>query len=242
MSENNLTTEVKEILFCGSEDQLVHIREVMAEYQCFKVVQAAEIKAVQEFDEQSALPLVIGIPGTDVELPYIASPELISRYIPEVGDYLVLYENDYVSISPKAAFEEGYSKIEFAEVDGAEELGIPAEHMGQVTAIAKMCHEVNRAYCMALREEQPTWEMAPQWQIDSAIKGVAFHILNPDASPSASHDSWMAEKAVAGWKYGKVKNAEKKEHPRFVPFHHLPVEQQAKDYIFRAIVRQALGE
>lgn len=122
-----------------------------------------------------------------------------------------------------------------------DELMVPKEHIDQITVIAKMCHEVNRAYCAALREEQPSWEDAPQWQIDSAIKGVAFHILTPDSGPDASHMSWMSQKVLDGWKYGKVKDADKKTHPCMVPFHHLPVEQQAKDYIFRAIVHQAIN-
>lgn len=234
------TKEVINVVISGDDGATVHIREVMAEYQCFKVVQAAEIKSLDTFEDRQGLALTIGIPGTDIELPYYASEELTARYTPTVGDYIVLYENDYVSFSPKKVFEEGYNKIEFADVGGDSDLGVPQEHMGQVKAIAKMCHEVNRAYCAALREEQPSWEMAPQWQIDSAIKGVAFHILNPDAPASASHDSWMTEKVVAGWKYGKVKDAKKKEHPCMVPFHHLPAEQQAKDHIFSAIVKQAI--
>lgn len=58
-----------------------------------------------------------------------------------------------------------------------------------------------------------------------------------DASPSASHDSWLKEKREQGWKYGPVKDADKKEHPCFVPYDELPVEQRTKDYIFSAIVK-----
>lgn len=39
-----------------------------------------------------------------------------------------------------------------------------------------------------------------------------------------------------GWKYGPIKDADKKEHPCMVPFADLPAAQQAKDYIFRAVV------
>lgn len=46
----------------------------------------------------------------------------------------------------------------------------------------------------------------------------------------------MKDKTEAGWKYGPVKDEVKKEHPCYVPFNELPVEQQAKDYIFRQIV------
>ena len=39
--------------------------------------------------------------------------------------------------------------------------------------IAKVCHEVNRAYCMSQGDgSQPRWEDAPDWQKQSAISGV----------------------------------------------------------------------
>lgn len=103
--------------------------------------------------------------------------------------------------------------------------------------IARICHEVNRAYCQALGDDsQPAWEGAPQWQRDSALKGVELHLLNPHAGPQASHESWMRQKLDDGWQYGPVKAAERKEHPCLVPFDQLPREQQAKDFIFRSIV------
>jgi hypothetical protein len=36
--------------------------------------------------------------------------------------------------------------------------------------------------------------------------------------------------------YGEVKNTETKEHPCFMPYDHLPVEQKSKDYLFKQIV------
>lgn len=105
-------------------------------------------------------------------------------------------------------------------------------------AIAKICHEVNRAYCSALGDHaQPAWSDAPEWQRSSAIKGVEFTIANPDAPPSASHDSWLKEKRDTGWKYGPVKDPVRKEHPCFVPYDELPLEQKVKDYLFQAVVR-----
>ena len=103
--------------------------------------------------------------------------------------------------------------------------------------IARVCHEVNRAYCQSLGDDsQPEWEAAPEWQRKSAIDGVAFHVANPDAGVEASHENWLRAKLDDGWTCGLVKNAERKEHPCMVPFKLLPEEQQAKDYIFRAIV------
>lgn len=104
-------------------------------------------------------------------------------------------------------------------------------------AVAKVCHETNRAYCAGLGDHsQKPWEEAPEWQRASAIKGVLFHLDNPNASASASHDSWLAEKKADGWKYGPVKDAEKKEHPCFVAFEELPKDQQAKDFLFKSVV------
>jgi hypothetical protein len=111
----------------------------------------------------------------------------------------------------------------------------------ETEAIAKVCHEANRAYCATIGDNsQPAWEEAPDWQKQSAIKGVEFHLTalrsGNKPSPSASHESWLAEKREAGWKFGPVKDAEKKEHPCFIPYDGLPVEQRLKDYIFSGIV------
>lgn len=106
-----------------------------------------------------------------------------------------------------------------------------------IEQIAIVAHTINKAYCTALGDNsQQGWNDAPAWQKDSAIKGVQFHLENPDAGPSASHDSWMKQKLEEGWKYGPVKDAEKKEHHCIVPFDELPKEQQAKDFLFRQIV------
>lgn len=103
--------------------------------------------------------------------------------------------------------------------------------------VARVAHEVNRAYCQAIGDEsQPTWEQAPEWQRESAINGVRFHLAHRDATPAASHENWMHAKLADGWAYGPVKNAEAKTHPCLVPFVDLPIEQQVKDYLFRAVV------
>lgn len=105
-----------------------------------------------------------------------------------------------------------------------------------VEDIARVCHEVNRAYCRSLGDEsQPAWEDAPVWQRESAMRGVELH-LTTCAGPEASHESWMAQKQRDGWVYGEKKDPDAKTHPCMVPFDQLPQEQQAKDHIFRAVV------
>lgn len=105
-------------------------------------------------------------------------------------------------------------------------------------AIAMICHEANRALCLSHGDDsQRPWDQAEGWQRDSAIKGVEFARANPDAGDSAQHDAWMADKIAEGWVYGAKKDPVAKTHPCIVPFGDLPAHQQAKDALFRAIVR-----
>lgn len=103
--------------------------------------------------------------------------------------------------------------------------------------IGRIAHEVNRGYCHAIGDHsQVAWEDAPAWQRDSAVLGVKLHLADPSAGPEASHNSWMAQKLAEGWKWGEEKRPSLKLHPCIMPFDKLPVEQRAKDYIFRAVV------
>lgn len=114
---------------------------------------------------------------------------------------------------------------------------MPVISRAKAEVIARVAHEINRAYCQALGDDsQPVWQDAPAWQKNSAISGVMFHNDNPDAGPDLSHAAWLAEKEAAGWKYGPVKDPERREHPCYVPFCDLPPEQKAKDYLFRQVV------
>ena len=106
-----------------------------------------------------------------------------------------------------------------------------------VENVAKIAHELNASYCRSIGDDsQLSWEDAPEWQKESAVNGVKFHLEHPDASPSASHESWLKQKTEEGWKYGAVKNPETKEHPCFVPYEQLPTEQKSKDYLFKQVI------
>jgi len=104
-------------------------------------------------------------------------------------------------------------------------------------AIARVCHQVNKAYCEAIGDKtQVDWEDAPEWQQSAALSGVEMHIEKPNAGPEASHDAWAQTKIDDGWTYGNEKDPEAKKHPCLIPFDKLPQEQQAKDFIFKSIV------
>lgn len=110
-----------------------------------------------------------------------------------------------------------------------------------IEQIARIAHETNRAYCASIGDDsQPSWDDAPEWQKDSARNGVRFHLAahaeGRTPSPSASHDSWLEQKRADGWSYGPVKDATLKQHPCFVSYDELPVEQRLKDYLFGHVV------
>lgn len=110
----------------------------------------------------------------------------------------------------------------------------------KIEAIARVCHEANRAYCASLGDmSQLSWDLAPQWQKQSAILGVMFHLENPNSVASDSHANWTKVKVAEGWVYGEKKdpNANPPTHHCLVPFEQLPVEQQLKDHLFLGIVR-----
>jgi len=103
--------------------------------------------------------------------------------------------------------------------------------------VAKICHQANKAYCESLGNySHNDWDKSPDWQKKSAIRGVNFHHDHPIAPISCAHEEWMREKIETGWKYGPIKNLDKKEHPCMISFHKLSPEQQMKYYLFRNIV------
>lgn len=106
-----------------------------------------------------------------------------------------------------------------------------------IEQIARICHEANRTLCAATGDPaQVPWEEAPEWQRASTFHSVRFHLENPDAPASASHEAWMREKEENGWRHGEVKDADARTHPSLIPFEQLPPVEKAKDHLFRGIV------
>lgn len=102
---------------------------------------------------------------------------------------------------------------------------------------AKIIHQANKAYCESIGDfSQKDWKEAHEHQKESVIKGVHFHLDNPNASPEDSHNSWLKEKSEKGWQYGEVKDEVAKTHPAFLPYNMLPEEQKVKDFIFLGIM------
>lgn len=111
--------------------------------------------------------------------------------------------------------------------------------MGSITIeyIAQTCHEANRVLQEALGEPvNPPWSETTEEMRTSAVDGVRQPYLQ-GSYPAHNHENWLKFKEAHGWKYGPVKNEEKKEHPCFVSYDQLPPEQKVKDHLFISIVR-----
>jgi len=102
--------------------------------------------------------------------------------------------------------------------------------------IARVCHEANRAIQVIQGDLAPSphWDDAPEWQIASAIDGVAR--AAGGTNPEKLHESWCVLKRADGWVFGEVKDADAKTHPCLVPYAELPEDQKIKDHLFSAIV------
>lgn len=204
----------------------------MPRYQCSKIVRALKIAdVVHRFTDTSSEGGAELVPVAGDYAAIHVDGDFVTRHQPRAGGYLVVYEDGYQSFSPAAPFEAGYALLD----DAGRRSSLSIERIAQV------CHEANRAYCASIGDlSQPTWDYAPDWQRQSAINGVRFHLeaheRGEKPAPSASHDSWLEEKRVAGWCYGPEKNPELKQHPCFVAYEELPLEQRLKDSLFGNIV------
>lgn len=108
-----------------------------------------------------------------------------------------------------------------------------------IVKIARMAHQLNKEYCETFMDDhsQPEWEDAPDWQKESSVNGVKFTLANIEVTPEDSHKNWYDFKLKDGWKYGPVKDPEKKEHPCMVTYEELPKGQKVKDALYQSTVK-----
>lgn len=178
------------------------------------------------------------VPGTTVTICHIT---LDNGYSVRGESACVNPANFRQDIGERIAHDDAFRKLWplfgflLAEANHRRGQGVPAV---PVDLIARTAHEVNRAVCEFHGDHsQAPWSEAQPWQRESAVKGIAFALENPDVPASTQHDAWMADKLADGWTHGEVKDADAKTHPCIVPYDQLPPEQRIKDHTFRAVVR-----
>jgi hypothetical protein len=84
------------------------IDNLLPRWQSHKIVRAAKI--IQVFQD-GIMELDVHNPETGLCACVAPADKMFARYRPVEGDYYVVYDDGYASISPRAAFEEGYHKL-----------------------------------------------------------------------------------------------------------------------------------
>src|ERR1700677_3672310 len=89
----------------------------MPRYKCHKQVWALQINTVSRLPRSGDGTTDSIEPGVKLSFadegyaPIEVELKVVSRYMPIQGDYYVVYDDGYKSISPRATFEEGYTRI-----------------------------------------------------------------------------------------------------------------------------------
>lgn len=82
--------------------------ENMPMYQSHKRVRALEIAAIE--NGVDGKPRLYFTDGENFQ-PMAVDPLLTMRYSPKIGDFFVVYEDGYESLSPRKAFLDGYTRV-----------------------------------------------------------------------------------------------------------------------------------
>lgn len=86
----------------------------LPEWKCHKIVRGAKIigipMSVRHDPELGIVHDFVVDLGDGVPTPFAVKPAVVNRYFPVVGDYVVVYQGGYVSVSPRAEFEDGYTR------------------------------------------------------------------------------------------------------------------------------------
>jgi hypothetical protein len=88
----------------------------LPKWKSHKIVRAAQISKIEyahQTDEEWGAITRLGLSWDGREHGFVKDPDpkIFTRYRPKVGDYWVIYDDGYISVSPKAAFEEGYERV-----------------------------------------------------------------------------------------------------------------------------------
>lgn len=114
----------------------------------------------------------------------------------------------------------------------------------------KTSNELQSRLVLAIHEankeiQQQTGEIIPQLSehlTKSILDGVYYVLDNPNCTPEQQHNNWVHFKRADGWRYGSIKDFERKEHPCLVPYNELPEIQQRKDTVFRQTLDNFINE
>lgn len=90
------------IITFGVSPEKGNAMEDLPQYKCHKTVRAAKITAILDGGE-------LALEGNHRVRPGLG---WMNKHHPEVGQYFVVYEDGYQSVSPAKTFNEGYTLVE----------------------------------------------------------------------------------------------------------------------------------
>lgn len=85
---------------------LAEMLQDLPRYKCHKIVKSSKIVDMNQMPSGGAV-----IQLEDKEEPVTLMADFVFRHKPEVGMFIVVYEDDYVSVSPARAMELGYTRL-----------------------------------------------------------------------------------------------------------------------------------
>ena len=103
--------------------------------------------------------------------------------------------------------------------------------------IAAVTHGANRVLqALAGEPISPPWENESELIQESVEDGVLTVLENPGITAEKIHNNWVDFRKSQGWKWGPVKDLDKKEHPDIGPWTALDINAQRKSKVFVAII------
>lgn len=110
-----------------------------------------------------------------------------------------------------------------------------------VTQVARIAHEVNRAFCASIGGGAGlAWDKASASDREAAMMSVTA-LSRGFSTPEHIHEAWVREMSLNGWTHGPVVDVQAKTHPNLTDYAALPRDIQTRDALFVAVVRGALG-
>jgi len=149
------------------------------------------------------------------------------------------YRNGQIELQPEDGDNTQLEKEEEARTAAIASVG-----NGPITIqqIAGAVHEGNRKWNELHGDySQVPWSEAPDWQKDVAVKNVQFILDNPNMTGRELNKIWFDQKVADGWRYGPVKDADKKTHPALLPYDELSEFEKIKDILFIDTVNELKG-
>ena len=79
-------------------------------WKCHKIVRASKITSAERasVDPGDGAPYVVDL---ECGAYRVMDAGMVARRVPQVGDYYVVYEDGYASLSPGDVFEAGYTRL-----------------------------------------------------------------------------------------------------------------------------------